>query len=74
MWRCRPQSACVSWPGCCETQSESSFRPKDIADLQRLIGVRGAALDVRYVRAHIAAMMGEDDERIARWDALVASK
>jgi hypothetical protein len=50
------------------------FRPKDIADLQRLIGVRGAALDVRYVRAHIAAMMGEDDERVARWDALVASK
>lgn len=49
------------------------FRPKDIADLQRLIGVQGAALDVEYVRSHIVAMMGEDDERVERWDALVAA-
>lgn len=49
------------------------FRAKDIADLQRLIGVRGASLDVEYVREQIVAMMGEDDERVARWDALVAA-
>jgi hypothetical protein len=48
------------------------FRPKDIADLQRLLGVRGEALDVNYVRAQVVAMMGEDDERVVRWDALVA--
>jgi hypothetical protein len=48
------------------------FRPKDIADLQRLIGVRGALLDVDYVRSNLVAMMGEDDDRVRRWDALVS--
>ncbi len=47
------------------------FRPKDIADLQRLIGVRGDSLDVGYIRAQLVAMMGDDDERVQRWDALV---
>ncbi|MFO8072414.1 MAG: nucleotidyltransferase [Polyangia bacterium] len=47
------------------------FRPKDIVDLQRLIAVRGKELDTGYVRRHVVAMMGEDDERIARWDELV---
>jgi hypothetical protein len=49
------------------------FRPKDIADLQRLIGVQGRALDVAYVRSWIVVMMGEEDERVGRWDALVAA-
>ncbi|HUT77810.1 MAG TPA: hypothetical protein VM285_09000 [Polyangia bacterium] len=47
------------------------FRAKDIVDLQRLIAVQGARLDVGYVRSRIASMMGEDDERVRRWDELV---
>jgi hypothetical protein len=48
------------------------FRPKDVIDLERLVGVQGTALDVGYIRGHIVDMMGEDDVRVSRWDALVA--
>ena len=42
-----------------------------IADaLERLVAVRGA-LDRGYVRRWIVDMMGEADERVLRWDALV---
>ncbi len=47
------------------------FRTKDIADLQRLIAVQGSRLDTGYVREAVAGMLGEDDERIREWDALV---
>ena len=47
------------------------FRPKDVLDLERLIAVQGAALDVGYIREHIVEMMGEDDVRVVRWDALL---
>lgn len=46
------------------------FRTKDIADLERLLAVQGARLDRAYVRMHIVALMGEDDERVKRWDEL----
>lgn len=49
------------------------FRTKDIADLQRLLGIRGERLDAAYVHARIAEIMGETDERTLRWDALVAA-
>jgi hypothetical protein len=49
------------------------FRPKDIVDLERLIAVQGSALDSAYVRRELAAMMGEEDERVQRWDALLRS-
>jgi hypothetical protein len=48
------------------------FRGKDIVDLQRLVAVQGARLDVAYVRRQIVEMMGDDDERVRRWDELVA--
>ena len=48
------------------------FRGKDIVDLERLVATR-ATLDVARVRAHIVEMMGADDERVARWDQLVAA-
>lgn len=50
------------------------FRPKDIVDLQRLLAVQGKRLDAAYVRKHLAAMMGEDDDRVAKWDELVAAQ
>jgi hypothetical protein len=47
------------------------FRMKDVADLQRLIAVQGSRLDTDFVRTAVAGMLGEDDERIREWDALV---
>jgi hypothetical protein len=47
------------------------FRGKDLVDLERLIAVR-PDLDRGYVRRAIVEMMGEDDERVRRWDDLVA--
>ncbi|HVV82471.1 MAG TPA: hypothetical protein VHE35_05300 [Kofleriaceae bacterium] len=46
------------------------FRPKDLADLERLVAVRGAAFDRGYVRRWIVEMMGEDDPRVVAWDEL----
>lgn len=47
------------------------FRGKDLVDLERLVAVR-PDLDRSYVRRAIAEMMGEDDERVRRWDEIVA--
>jgi hypothetical protein len=47
------------------------FRPKDVVDLERLIEVQRDALDVAYVRVELVKIMGEDDERVKRWDELV---
>ncbi|MEI8255143.1 MAG: hypothetical protein WCJ30_05665 [Deltaproteobacteria bacterium] len=47
------------------------FRGKDIVDLERLVAVQGSGLDVDYVRSHMVAMMGEDDDRVRRWDTIV---
>jgi hypothetical protein len=47
------------------------FRGKDVVDLERLVAVR-AELDRDYVRRWIVEMMGDSDERVARWDAIVA--
>jgi hypothetical protein len=48
------------------------FRAKDLVDLERMLAVQGGKLDAGYVRRQVAAMMGEGDERIERWDDLVA--
>ncbi len=46
------------------------FRGKDIVDLERLVAVQGTAIDAAYVRAQVAAMLGEDDARVTTWDRL----
>ena len=48
------------------------FRSKDVVDLEKLVAVRGADLDVAYVRRWMAEMMGEDDERVEEWDRLTS--
>jgi hypothetical protein len=48
------------------------YRPKDIIDLERLLEVRRDKLDTDYIRAQLVDMVGPDDERVARWDALTA--
>lgn len=47
------------------------FRSKDIPDLERIIGVQGPRLDRAYVRRWVVDMMGDDDERVRKWDELV---
>lgn len=47
------------------------FRIKDRGDLERLVAVRGEALDHSYVRRWMVDMMGEDDERVRAWDDIV---
>jgi hypothetical protein len=46
------------------------FRGKDLVDLERLVAVR-PELDLPYVRTWITEMMGEDDERVRKWDEIV---
>jgi hypothetical protein len=48
------------------------FRGKDMVDLERLVAVSGERLDRAYVRRWIVDMMGEDDERVRRWDEIGA--
>lgn len=50
------------------------FRAKDLVDLQRLVEVQGGKLDAGFVRRHVAAMMGEDDVRVVRWDEITGRK
>lgn len=49
------------------------FRSKDLADIERLIALRSALddFDPIFVRNALIEVVGEDDERIERWDALV---
>lgn len=46
------------------------FRAKDLVDLERLVAVRDE-LDHAYIRRWIVDMMGEQDDRVRRWDDLV---
>lgn len=47
------------------------FCPKDLIDVERMLGVRGAAFDRAFVRDALVTMLGED-ERLPRWDAICA--
>lgn len=47
------------------------FRGKDMVDLERLVAVR-PELDRAYIRRWTAEMMGEDDDRVRRWDDITA--
>lgn len=48
------------------------FRGKDQVDLERLVAVASPAFDHAFVRRWIVEMMGEGDERVGRWDDIVA--
>lgn len=45
------------------------FRPKDLADVQRMLEVQATSFDREFVRRALAEML-EDDPRIAEWDAI----
>lgn len=46
------------------------FRGKDLVDLERLMTTMGRRLDAPYVRRWLVETMGEDDERVRKWDEL----
>jgi hypothetical protein len=48
------------------------FRTKDILDVERLLLFGGATFDRDYVRRWLVDLVGDDDERVARWDRLVS--
>lgn len=49
------------------------FRPKDQLDVEKLVHIQGAQLDRAYLRRWLVDMMGEEDERVLRWDAIIDS-
>lgn len=49
------------------------FRGKDILDVERVVSTGGDAIDRAYVRDWLIRCMGEDDERVAEWDRIVAA-
>jgi len=49
------------------------FRGKDLVDLERLVSSMGRGLDAPYVRRWLVEAMGEDDERVRKWDELCAT-
>jgi len=46
-------------------------RPKDLADVGRLLEIQRGNLDTTFVRRSLVDMLGRDDERILAWDTLV---
>jgi hypothetical protein len=47
------------------------FRPKDLADVGRLLEIQGGRFDHAFVRHWLVEMLGRDDERVLAWDRLV---
>jgi hypothetical protein len=50
------------------------FRPKDLLDVEKLVQIRGEALNRAYVRKHVVEMVGEDDPRTREWDRLAGPR
>lgn len=48
------------------------FRPKDLLDIERMLGVQASAFDRAFVRAEIVELVGETDPRIQKWDEISA--
>ena len=48
------------------------FRAKDVTDVERLLAFQGRRLDAAYVRRWLVTLVGGEDERVVRWDGLVA--
>lgn len=48
------------------------FRAKDLLDVERLVAFLGERFDDAYVRRWLIDLVGSEDERVRRWDRLVA--
>jgi hypothetical protein len=49
------------------------FRPKDLADIGRVLQIQGDRLDLPFVRRWLVDMVGSADERVLEWDRLTES-
>lgn len=61
--------------GCASTSSCRKFlffRTKDILDVERLVAFGGESFDRDYVRQRLVDLVGDSDERVTRWDRLIA--
>jgi hypothetical protein len=47
------------------------FRTKDLLDVERLVAISAGAFDAGYVRKWLVDLVGENDDRVRRWDRLV---
>jgi hypothetical protein len=47
------------------------FRTKDLLDVERLVAFNGSDFDADYVRDALVEIVGEEDDRLRRWDRLV---
>ncbi len=47
------------------------FRAKDLVDVERMIARQADDLDQAAIRANLVSMVGEDNERVDKWDELV---
>jgi hypothetical protein len=65
----------IAWVLCAETVVVFKllfFRAKDLIDVEKILRVQGASLDRGYIRGHLVAMLGGDDDRVVHWDSLCA--
>lgn len=49
------------------------FRTKDRADVETLVAVQGATLDVDYIRRWLVEMVGATDDRVRWFDSIAGS-
>jgi hypothetical protein len=61
-------------PECLAVFKMLFYRPKDVADVGRMLDIIGPSFDRAFVRSVLAGMLGEADERVATWDQLVAER
>ena len=59
-------------PGDLATLKMLFFRRKDLADVEALVRAQGSGLDRAAIRARLAELVGDEDERVREWDAIVA--
>lgn len=49
------------------------FRPKDLADIGRLLEIQRGRLDLDFVRRWLVDMLGPEDQRIATWTRMTSA-
>ncbi len=49
------------------------YRPKDLADVGRMLQIQRGHFDTTFVRHWLVDMLGPTDDRIGTWDHLVVA-
>lgn len=48
------------------------FRPKDLADIGRMLEIQRGRLDLDFVRRSLVDMLGADDQRVESWKRMTS--